>query len=93
MGGQLRTCKANKSSIYSILLSSYGILRTRANKATADIWSAINFRQDVDNKPFILQSLNCIPHFIPRMGSDAPLLKLATTSCTPVGLFGIMRSG
>jgi len=43
MGGQLRTCKANKSSIYSILLSSYGILRTRANKATADLWSANYF--------------------------------------------------
>ena len=43
MGGHQRTYKVSKRSIYSILSSSYGILRTRTNKATADLWSAILF--------------------------------------------------
>ena len=43
MGGQLRTYKADNSRIYSALINRYGILRTRTNTATADLWSANNF--------------------------------------------------
>ena len=43
MGGHQRTYKVSKRSVYSILSSSYGILRTRTNKTTADLWSATLF--------------------------------------------------